>query len=87
MWSHRAQLCAHPALLNSLSFCASIMHDIAVCLRPFSRRPLSGPGLYRYRFTTPAKRRQTGAWWARELVGEYLPPVRLDLVSGRAGHR
>jgi hypothetical protein len=31
--------------------------------------------LYRYRFTTGAERRVTGAWWARELVGEYLPPV------------
>jgi hypothetical protein len=34
--------------------------------------------LYRYRFTTPAERRQTGAWWSRELLGEYLPPLRLD---------
>jgi Lipase maturation factor len=34
--------------------------------------------LYRYRFTTPAERRHTGAWWSRELLGEYLPPLRLD---------
>jgi hypothetical protein len=34
--------------------------------------------LYRYRFTTPTERRSTGAWWHRELVGEYLPPLRLD---------
>jgi Lipase maturation factor len=34
--------------------------------------------LYRYRFTTPAERRATGAWWVRDLVGEYLPPLRLD---------
>ena len=33
--------------------------------------------LYRYRFSTPAERRATGAWWIRELVGDYLPPVRL----------
>jgi hypothetical protein len=33
--------------------------------------------LYRYRFTTPSERRQTGAWWSREPVGEYLPPLRL----------
>ncbi|MCM2579633.1 lipase maturation factor family protein [Streptomyces meridianus] len=33
--------------------------------------------LYRYRFTTPAERRRTGAWWERTLVREYLPPVRL----------
>lgn len=33
--------------------------------------------LYRYRFTSPAERRRTGAWWERTLVREYLPPVRL----------
>ncbi|MBW3657920.1 MAG: lipase maturation factor family protein, partial [Actinobacteria bacterium] len=30
---------------------------------------------YRYRYTTRAERRETGAWWDRELVGEFLPPV------------
>jgi hypothetical protein len=34
--------------------------------------------LYRYRFTTPAERRQTGAWWSRDLLGDYLPPLRLN---------
>ena len=43
--------------------------------------------LYRYRFTTPAERRQTGAWWSRDLVGEYLPPLRLDPVSGAPARR
>jgi hypothetical protein len=43
--------------------------------------------LYRYRFTTPAERRQTGAWWSRQLVGEYLPPLRLDPVSGAPARR
>ena len=33
--------------------------------------------LYRYRFTTPAERRETGAWWHRELLGEYHRPVSL----------
>jgi Lipase maturation factor len=33
--------------------------------------------LYRYRFTTPQERRETGAWWARTLIGEYMPPVTL----------
>jgi hypothetical protein len=27
---------------------------------------------YRYQFTTPAERSATGAWWKRELVGEYV---------------
>ncbi len=42
--------------------------------------PAAGPThvralLYRYRFTTWKERRQTGAWWVRQLVGEYVPPL------------
>ena len=33
--------------------------------------------LYRYRFATPAEHRESGAWWTRELLGDYLPPVSL----------
>jgi hypothetical protein len=33
--------------------------------------------LYRYRFTSPKERRETGAWWNRTLVGLYLPAMRL----------
>jgi hypothetical protein len=33
--------------------------------------------LYLYRFTTPAEHRETGAWWHRELVADYVPPVSL----------
>jgi hypothetical protein len=33
--------------------------------------------LFLYRFTTPAERRQTGAWWHRRYVSEYLRPVTL----------
>jgi hypothetical protein len=36
--------------------------------------------LYRYRFTTGAERRQTGAWWRREPAGSYSP-----IVSALAG--
>jgi hypothetical protein len=38
--------------------------------------------LYRYRFTTRQERRQTGAWWNRSLVGDYLPPRRRRQPSG-----
>ncbi|MGH9139068.1 MAG: lipase maturation factor family protein [Acidimicrobiales bacterium] len=30
---------------------------------------------YRYRYTTRQERRESGAWWHRTLVGEFLPPV------------
>src|SRR5262249_30207102 len=29
--------------------------------------------LYDYRFTTPAERRKTGAWWRRQRLGLYCP--------------
>ncbi len=34
-------------------------------------------GFYDYRFTGFAERRASGAWWKRERLGEYLPPVSL----------
>ncbi|HEX5451906.1 MAG TPA: lipase maturation factor family protein, partial [Candidatus Limnocylindrales bacterium] len=33
--------------------------------------------LFRYRFTTPAERRETGAWWARTETGEFMRPIGL----------
>lgn len=33
---------------------------------------------YRYRFTTLDELRQTGAWWKREELREYLPSVSLE---------
>jgi len=30
---------------------------------------------YRYRFTTAAEHRQSGAWWKRQELGEYLPTI------------
>jgi Lipase maturation factor len=33
--------------------------------------------VYRYRFTTWRERRETGAWWVRTLVGEFVQPIRL----------
>lgn len=53
----------------------------APTLRLLRRDPFGGERpawvrarLYRYRFTTRAERRATGAWWHRELIGDYLPP-------------
>src|SRR5260221_637383 len=46
---------------------------------PFPDRPpaLVRVLLYRYRFTSAAEHRDTGAWWSRELLDEFLPPMRL----------
>ncbi len=36
---------------------------------------------YRYRFTTAEEHRQTGAWWKRQELGEYLPTISLEDVQ------
>jgi hypothetical protein len=36
---------------------------------------------YHYRYTSWSEHRETGAWWARTLVGEYLPALRLERVA------
>jgi hypothetical protein len=46
---------------------------------PFEGRPprFVRALLYLYRFTTPREHRETGAWWSRKLVGDYVQPVTL----------
>jgi hypothetical protein len=39
---------------------------------------------YHYRFASRIERKATGAWWSREVVGEYLQPVSL---AGRPDRR
>ena len=57
-------------------------HDIDRLLahNPFPDKPTRylRAMYYRYRFTTPSERRQTGAWWKRQELREYLPTVSLD---------
>jgi predicted DCC family thiol-disulfide oxidoreductase YuxK len=50
---------------------------------PFPEAPprLLHATLYRYRFTSAEGHRQTGAWWKREELGEYLPSVSLEDVQ------
>ncbi|HEV8516786.1 MAG TPA: lipase maturation factor family protein, partial [Candidatus Limnocylindrales bacterium] len=47
---------------------------------PFSHAPpvWVRARFYEYRFTTWREHRETGSWWARTLVGDYLPPMRLE---------
>ena len=48
-------------------------------INPFPKHPprYIRAEFYKYEFTNFTERRVTGAWWKRELVGEYLPPVSL----------
>jgi hypothetical protein len=62
-----------------------LLKNDARTLRLLAANPFEGEGpptfvralLYRYRYTTPEERAETGAWWVRELVGEYMPPLAL----------
>ena len=54
---------------------------------PFPEQPPRAvrASLYRYRFATRAQRRETGVYWVREYMHEYVPPVALqrrDRFSG-----
>jgi hypothetical protein len=43
--------------------------------------------LYRYQYSTWRELRETGAWWQRTLVTEYLPPVWFRSDQLRASSR
>jgi hypothetical protein len=56
-------------------------HDITSLLRhnPFQDAPprFVRAHVYRYRYTDPAERKATGAWWKASFAGELLPPIGL----------
>ncbi|HXG26639.1 MAG TPA: lipase maturation factor family protein [Candidatus Binatia bacterium] len=67
-----------------LPFLMKLLEADRSALRLLRRDPFAGQPpryvralLYRYRFTTWRERRETGAWWAREYLGEFVPPIRL----------
>jgi predicted DCC family thiol-disulfide oxidoreductase YuxK len=47
---------------------------------PFPQKPprYIRATFYRYRFTTIYEHQQTGAWWNRQELGEYLPTISLE---------
>jgi len=67
-----------------LHFCARLLQGSRPVLallanNPFPTHPprFIRAELYRYHFTEASERRATGAWWHREHIGSYLPPVSL----------
>jgi lipase maturation factor 1 len=65
----------------------SLLHGKPEVTALFERNPFpQGPPryvratFYRYRFTTAQEHRETGAWWKRQELGEYLPSVSLEDV-------
>jgi predicted DCC family thiol-disulfide oxidoreductase YuxK len=66
------------------NFCERLLQgspDVLALLdkNPFPDKPphFIRAEFYNYHFTNFAERRATGAWWKRESIGEYLPPVSL----------
>ena len=66
------------------NFCTRLLQgspDVLALLakNPFPARPprFIRAEFYNYRFTDFATRRASGAWWRRELIGEYMPAVSL----------
>jgi predicted DCC family thiol-disulfide oxidoreductase YuxK len=66
------------------NFCFRLLQgspEVTVLLQknPFPDKPprYIRAELYNYQFTNFAERSVTGAWWKREPIGEYLPPVSL----------
>lgn len=68
-----------------MNFMAKLLQNDANTLSLIDKNPFPGKPpkyvralLYEYHFTTPEERRATGAWWNRELKGNYFPAVSLD---------
>lgn len=67
-----------------VNFCVKLLRgspEVLALLKknPFPDKPpvYIRAEVYRYQFTNFAERRASGAWWKREFIGEYLPPVSL----------
>jgi hypothetical protein len=80
----------HPwvlALLEKL-----LKNDEALCslfaTNPFPETPPRYVRVirYRYEYTEPEQRRETGRWWTRERVGTYVSPVSTETVERQSAH-
>lgn len=67
-----------------LNFCARLLQGAPDVLALLEANPFPGgpprfirAQRFRYRFTDWEERRRTGAWWKREWLDEYLPPISL----------
>ncbi len=67
-----------------VQFCQRLLQgspDVAALLgkNPFYDKPprYIRAEFYDYHFASFVERRATGAWWKREFIGEYLPPISL----------
>jgi predicted DCC family thiol-disulfide oxidoreductase YuxK len=72
----------NPWLLGLIARLLEGSHDVTGLLarNPFPDKPpyYVRAVFYRYRFTNNEERRQTGAWWTRQELREYLPTISRD---------
>jgi hypothetical protein len=72
----------NPWLINLIFRLLHGSQDVSALFarNPFSDKPPQyiRAMFYRYRFTTVDELRQTGAWWKRQELREYLPTISLD---------
>jgi Lipase maturation factor len=69
-----------------------LLENDRATLRLLRRNPFPGAPpayvrarLFHYRFTTREEHRRTGAWWHREPVTEYCPPIKRESRAGGQG--
>jgi hypothetical protein len=73
-----------------LPFVARLLRADPGTLRLLRAAPFAEPPRFvrvrrfRYRFTNPAERRETGAWWVRVPAGTVVPPLSLDRIDSSA---
>ena len=67
------------------NFCVRLLQGSPEVLALLKHNPFPGKPprfiraeVYNYEFTGSSERRASGAWWRRQLLGEYLPPVSLS---------
>jgi lipase maturation factor 1 len=72
-----------------VTFCLRLLQGSPSVLGLLERNPFPNAPphyiravLYEYRFTDIATRRKTGAWWRREKIGDYLPPISRRSSAG-----
>jgi predicted DCC family thiol-disulfide oxidoreductase YuxK len=70
-----------------LELCARLLDGKPEVTRLLAVDPFAGKPprylravVYEYRFTDPAERRATGAWWKREVKGLYLPVLSREML-------
>jgi hypothetical protein len=65
-----------------MNFIQKLLVNDRDAVRLLARNPFAGDPpkfiralFYQYRYTSWAEKKQTGAWWTRQLIDTYLPPI------------